>query len=179
MKPLTPEQRRAIAVFEANYQYNGSAIRISNVCLDQITVTDSKQFVIGKLNLRDLPHESHWVWHQSNSKRCVQTKFGDVIITKQTPRKLDRTDRCPSYKLWMFEVVHSAGPLYFIWCEKGKADIYASPPMARIRSPRQNNHQSDPIAVEDLAFLKDFIDPSLAIQFGWTCPEATQISFQL
>mmetsp|Transcript_51 Transcript_51/g.79 ORF Transcript_51/g.79 Transcript_51/m.79 type:complete len:180 (+) Transcript_51:233-772(+) len=177
MNPLTPEQRRAVTVFEDSYhQALTSAIRLADLSMDHITVCDSRVFIRGKVCRKNLPHELHWVWHQSKSKETVITRVGEIILTKLSPRKLAGVEQCPSYKLWICEILNSVTPLFFIWCEKGKPDIFSPPPMIKPKRTSPRREGGDPIAIEDLAFLRDFIDPTLARQFGWIRGEPTYAS---
>lgn|ERR1712100_27502 len=120
-----------------------------------------------------------------------------VILTKLNPRKHSKSSsdsQHPSYKLWDCEIISErtqGSQIHFLWVEKGKANAWSPAPLVKspssekseppsieitpsstpgspgntVVSPRSTS--SDEIDIRDLSFLKDFIEPQLASQFGW------------
>ena len=178
---LTPEQERTLRVFNNNYPNlkHSEIFHVGDVNLDQITITNSKIFVEGKISRKTLPHETHWLWNQSKSKVVVTLNHHEsVVITKFNPRRLPKSMLAhPSFKLWACEInsprVHSQ--ISLVWCEKGKETPWSPAPLVRspvsppqpISSPSINQEDPDMVLLSDLSFLRDFIDPNVAVQFGW------------
>jgi len=120
-----------------------------------------------------------------------------VILAKLNPRKHSKSSsdsQHPSYKLWDCEIISDrtqGAQIHFLWVEKGKANAWSSPPLVKSPSSEKSEPPSieitpsptptpasntvvspistsfDEIDIRDLSFLKDFIEPQLASQFGW------------
>lgn len=174
---LSPEQKRACDIFSQNYFAFESASIISagGLSLANVCISGAHFFVDGVVNRKVLPHESHWMWNQSKSR--VHKKVTDrcnIKFAKLNPRRIKSRDcvetnkGLPSYKLWIFEVESNLhyGPLYFLWCEKGKPSPNSLPPLVK-EVTFKRNRDNEEIHIDQLAFLADFIDKEVAIQLGW------------
>jgi len=171
MNSLTPEQDRTLKMYFQNARAYAGAIPLHAVELDHITITNSQIFVLGDVNRKTLPREQHWMWHQSKSKTTIPIQDGEVILTKLNPRRVKgyTTLPCPSYKLWICQIIdsRSRGELNFLWCEKGKMNQWANPPL--VKTPKPSKTQ-DIMDVGDLAFLKEFVPMNVACELGWINP---------
>ena len=173
---LSPEHKRFLDVFSFQYQFynRASMIFVVDLTLDDVTIEDTRMFVHGKVGRRNLPHPLGWVWNQSKSKVTVQFSSSEsLVITKWNPRKTQSAfgNSRPAYKLWVCGV-HSPKTkgtnLHFIWVEKGRETLYSIPSLMKEIDFYTEERTDKEIALKDLYFLKDFIEPHLAIEFGWS-----------
>ena len=125
---LSPEQRKAIEVFETAINYQES-LTVPKISEEHVSVTGSRIFVVGKIGRKSLPHEHHWVWNQSKAQQTIEnSNTHEIVMYKLNPRKKNKSQiqGYPSYKLWVFVMKSKFGEAKyntnFIWCERGKQD---------------------------------------------------------
>lgn len=123
----------------------------------------------------EIPRQSHWRWNQCNKQTLMS--LGDCTLSfvkYNTRRSGSRASQHVRRKIWMFTIDHKNGPSYFLWCERGEDEVpeeewteaISSPPT----SPMSPLHSACELpALSDLSWLRDFVDPCLAKEFGWTC----------
>jgi len=137
----------------------------------------------------NLPHESWWVWNQSNAKveRWLNENI-KVTIQKFNPRKrAGYREKKASYKLWLYSLSNKSleHQLSFVWCEKGVSNsslnFEAFEPFecssmdvdmmdydytdAEISFLDMLNGED--VTLQSLSFLKTFVSPKVAAEFGW------------
>src|SRR3990167_8190809 len=184
---LTPEQRKAIKVLQEILPFYPQYL-CDDITKRDICYTDFKAFTTQKISYSDLHHGVNWTWNQSNAKKKVLL-YNDhyVMVQKFNTRK--RTKNIPSngivFKLWIFTIYRSFDNSFvgiFIWCEKGMPPInyssdeiigYCFPDLdvddlVNISSNDQLLKTSvDNITLDDLEFLRPFVDAQTAASFGW------------
>jgi len=89
-----------------------------------------------------------------------------------------------SYKLWLYALVNKnmEHQLSFLWCEKGVPpvnsiccdvntplflDIYEPMDLETIPELPVDIEAGGEITIDDLSFLKNFVSPKVAAEFGW------------
>ena len=122
-------------------------------------------FITGTVGYSNTPIELHgdysWRWNQSIANATF--KIDNFITVKMSKfnsrRRVTGKGNLPSYKIWIYEIynvisTNSTPWVYFFWCEKGKepTDIY---------------NPAD-ITMNDLQFLKSFMDESERASVGWS-----------
>ena len=192
---LTPEQRKAIKVLQecvVNWQF----YLCDDVTRLDICYTDFKAFTTQKISYSDLQHGSDWTWNQSNAKKKVSLE-NDLYTVVQKFNTRKKTKNIPSngivFKLWMFSVFRTSDNAFlgiFIWCEKGMPPVpfpvnsanthvdriaYCIPELdldaivSAITGPDQNSTRTalPTVTLEDLDFLRPFVDAQTALSLGW------------
>ena len=181
MSRLTPEQRRVLEVFLKYFQsFHQSQVQVINdLSVDDVTIENSAWFVLGNIGRKSLPHDSDWIWNQSKPKVNIPINSTEhIIITKLNPRKYNKSTEetiRPKYKLWDCEIISPRfskdTPIHFIWVEKGKPNPYGSCLNDITFDTKwifeEDKNSSEDLHIQDFSFLKDFIEPHLALQFGW------------
>ena len=128
---------------------------------------DLSMFVKGKtlfqnqhLTSKNIPKGPRWTWNQSRGKRVIddfrenlQLTFFKLNTRIDYVKSNHPPDPPPKYKIWIFNLIHTKNfkEFSFFWCENGDDPV-----------------ELDESLLADLCFLKDFIEPSLANEFGWT-----------
>jgi len=191
-KDMFPEQRRALDVLSSHLlQWENHFV--DDYTLPQLTRQDNRFFTSQSLQTANLPRGDNWQWNQSRSKTTFS--LGDelrVSFCKLNTRKAkDVVTRSPPFKVWIFHLdfLREDLTLHFAWCEKGDrapADISTSMSVKPVKQAGfhhrvpvySENSLSTPvvelpttcidqISVEELYFLRDFIDVELGQEFGW------------
>ena len=123
-------------------------------------------------DLTKIPRENHWSWNQNNGKVCIRVDSESIVtFRKVSPRRRFSDQNSPSYKIWIFHTQSSTNPDdYFLLCEKG-ADINLPTWSVKhitsgIRTEIGIVHPEQ-LTVEQFDFLKPFISPRCAQEFGW------------
>ena len=172
--PLTPEQRTAIKVLQ-DCLPNWNQYYCEDLTQSEICYTDYKAFTPHKLSYSDLQHGTDWTWNQSNAKKEVLLENDIYVVIQKFNTRKKR--KCASngliFKLWMFSVFRYTDSTFlgiFVWCEKGNP----SPPETTIvdetlyseliASQKQVNTS---ITLQDLEFLRPFVDEATATSLGW------------
>ena len=162
-------------MYQRNAEAFTGAISLQALDINHITIANSQVFVVGNVNRKTLPREADWMWHQSKSKITTPIRGGQIIMTKLNPRKVKGSSLpCPSYKLWVCQIIdgRSRGELNFLWCEKGKINSSAFPPLVKT-TPRRS--QTETMSLSDLSFLSEFVPHEIACEFGWISAPSRQI----
>ena len=184
---LTPEQRKAIKVLQECLpqwqQYLCDDITRRDICY-----TDFKAFTTQKISYSDLHHGTNWTWNQSNAKKKVMLE-NDMYAVVQKFNTRKKRKNIPSngivFKLWIFTVYKQTDNSFlgiFIWCEKGMPPVnygadkiigYCFPDLdvdalVNISSSDQFLKTSvASITLDDLEFLRPFVDAQTAFSLGW------------
>src|SRR3990167_891937 len=110
-------------------------------------------------NIIELKGTKKWRSNQSVTNiRFYIDENTSCLIHKLNARRKLANDVTPCYKVWLYDIFthNDINPsLYFIWCERGE-----EPESFPIIDPAT-------ITLEDLAFLKPFVDPEIAAYFNW------------
>ena len=163
MSKLKPEHDRMVDVFLTNFAYfdSNEVCFIEDISVDDVITQNNSLFVMGKVGGKTLPHEPDWVWNQSKSKmKIVLNPYECVTLAKLNPRKHSKSRKDtvrPTYKLWdcnTFSPRTKGKEVHFLWVEKGK----------ELNVSSANNKD---LNILDFSFLKDFVEPHIALQFGW------------
>ena len=153
---LTPEQQKAIAKLEECFpKVDQYVIPRLQPSVDVLCVTDKIMYVPDMINTADLPRTKTWLWNQSRGRQPLRSYNNDISLSfyKVTTRKAKNCNLTPPpCKLWVFNINRASDNkvLSIIWCERGL-----------------DYHCIDDITVEELSFLKPFIDEKCAQEFGW------------
>ena len=190
---LTPEQRKAIKVVQDCLPHWNQFL-CSDPAAPEIITTDAKAFILQNITYSNLHHGKDWIWNQSNAKKTVAFENDiSVVVQKFNTRKKKKTSASDGmiFKLWMFYVYKQTSFLgVFIWCEKGYplacpqkinfsnnlydyggyynyVDVNADP----IYDTSSTSEDELPVhlnlTLDDLDFLKPFVDEQTAFSFGW------------
>lgn len=148
--------------------------------------TDFVCFLDEPVRKHQLPRPTHWRWNQCNKQTTIS--LGDYTLsfvkynTRQTTTT--RTQGHARRKLWLFEIKQQGGKFYFLWCERGEqSSPETTPPESPASSPISPTARSpfswEPQestegpcefpALSDLSWLGGFMDPKVALEFGWSC----------
>ena len=189
---ISPEQQRALSVLHSKLPIWRTMQRDTDFSRNILT---TNYVCFSTTPFKDLPTKN-WVWNQSNGKITVQLT-NDTLVTyqKMNTRKRKNFPKPPMHKLWVFtiESTDSSIPryLYCVWCERGAHNIMPTAVLgnsqqtqcgsvtvidhqessADIQNETGDNNELHPdyfeILLAQLAFLKPFIEPSLAQELGW------------
>lgn len=151
---MVPEFNRARQEFVSSYYAKQNQIS-DHRDLKKIKSMDFINIGEDHFKPSHLPFIEGGFWGQAKSK--VITKFGDsdLVIKKFAPRRrkeISQTISLPKAKLWHFNYQGKN----FIWCEFFHEDLREAEACWLDKELLQN-----------LDFLKDFISPDLALEFGW------------
>ena len=179
---FSPEQEKAYSVLKENLPIYHSLI-VDNFSSKPFE-TNYKAFSRKPILKESLPHESWWVWNQSNAKveRWLNENI-KVTMQKFNPRKrAGYREKKASYKLWLFCLTNKRmeHQLSFLWCEKGVPSVNSfltvdtplffdsfDPCVIQAEPEIQYMDIEDTVTLDSLSFLKSFVDPNTAAQFGW------------
>jgi hypothetical protein len=179
---MTPEQQKAFIVLENCLPYECSlAFRESHI--EQMFPTNYTAFSPVPFTRNTLPKDKDWLWNQSSAKITVALNaLESATFQKMNPRKRNICQVAPSYKIWLFVIEHQWRPVrYFIWCEKGLRS-FRSFSMVQFPAETSQNHSQrktkssiqnvrsivkPDIQLQELAFLKPFMDHETAAALGW------------
>ena len=93
-----------------------------------------------------------------------------VVLQSFTKKKTRRTNGS-LFKLWMFHVYeHSENTFLgvFIWCEKGlPLNYFSIPENIPASEDTETIGSRYNLSLEDLDFLRPFVDARTALSFGW------------
>src|SRR3990167_1720691 len=106
----------------------------------------------------ELKGGTEWRWNQSvtNITFILEPEVTVYMHKLNSRRKIPGSGELPSYKVWIYHIHqnHTGEPtMHFIWCEKGTSPIIPEDPSL--------------IRLQDLAFLKQFVETDVAESFGW------------
>ena len=192
---LTPEQRKAIKVVQESLPFWNQFL-CSDPGAPDIITTDTKTFILQKITYSNLHHGQDWIWNQSNAKKTVAFENDiSVVVQKFNTRKKNKTSTTDGmiFKLWMFYVYKQSENTFlgvFIWCEKGyppfvpqktnfpmrrdntcdyciDANTHPIIPIHDISGSISENEVPVHLTLDDLDFLKPFVDEQTAFSFGW------------
>ena len=155
--PITPEQARALRVFESSYP-EFEALLFSDDTLftiDNICITNQKFFSYVPLKTKTLPRGTDWLWNQSRSRVRLTLDNGlNLIFYKLNTRKVRQArNEPPNYKIWVFNATSPDHKSFsFFWCERGED-------MMEI--------EIKPVTLSDLSFLLPYASPACALLCGW------------
>merc|ERR1719262_669932 len=173
---ITPEQQRAIQVLLLNLphwkEYYQPEVGSE---FAQIPMFASNFMAFSTEPFRKLPHDDTWIWNQSNAKVTTE---------------LDQYHECTLQKMNTRNKKNQPSHLYFLWCEKGVSqkqqmapiisqndlqciDNYTVYPQTQYVEYTKSSHEYYPtqesfdITLDDLSFLRPFMDQEVASEFGW------------
>ena len=128
-----------------------------NLPTNEILKQGSIQKLYCSFSSRKIPTGQYWRWNQAKSRQTVHLPLGVVTFYKLTARKSKKAlFEAPKCKLWKFEISpHNGKPFYVLWCEKSSTDV---------SSLACDSEAKSEITLQDLSFLKPFMEPELANQ---------------
>ena len=178
---LTPEQSRALVVFEEAYQHFNDLLTTSNLSLESICITDTKIFTHQPLKTKNLPRGTDWLWNQSRSRQIVTLEDGtNVCFYKLNTRKARKAPgESPLYKLWVYNItLKSNQELSFLWCERGLCEVDEQIEVGEL-SDGEDPIEVCSVTLPELSFLRQFTTPLNASLFGWDQDETDDTSQNL
>jgi len=140
-----------------------------------------------------LPRSEEYSWNQSSGKVTVQmNEHSEITIQKMNSKRRKGCATNTSYKFWLYSLGSSNLPphLFAIWCEKGDTPDEPTPQQEKPDAliPTETEHYSfphlpgvdqtpstenstasgeDDLRVEELSFLRPWVNEELAREFGW------------
>ena len=166
---LTPEQSRALSVFETCWNnFDDLLSTATSLSLESICVTDTKIFTHLSIKTKTLPRGVDWLWNQSRSRQFVTLGNGrSVCFYKLNTRKARKVPgESPPYKLWVYNITQpSCQEVSFLWCERGLEEPAETNPKSEEDSGSEIEVCT--VTLEELAFLRQFTTPMCATLFGW------------
>ena len=172
-KQLTPEQRQAVQVladslpFWDDYLCSVDELQATKTCCSNF-----KAFLTEQISYSDLHHGPTWFWNQSNAKKYILFDDGvRAVMQKYNTRKLNKA--IPSdgmiFKLWLFFIYRSDNSFLgvFVWCEKGLSPSHEQHNNSSENFDFFEVEQAKDLKLEDLNFLRQFVDEETAISLGW------------
>lgn len=123
LRPLTPEQKRAMKVL-VNALYVSERYMVTSIPKDGMLPTDYIAFSHRAIKKYMVWCDEWWSWNQSNAKSYAHIDRDTfVTIRKLNPRKnkgVPSNLKKPAYKIWIFHVEFSnSPPCWCLWCERG------------------------------------------------------------
>lgn len=146
--------------------------------------TDFVCFLADPVRKHQIPRPAHWRWNQCNKQTTISLgPFSLSFIKYNTRRTAGNSEGHARRKLWLFDIEEQEGKrFYFLWCERGE-DTSSSPEVSPPDSPASSDLLStfsnwkpekdtdacDFPDLSELSWLGAFMDPCVALEFGWTC----------
>ena len=198
---MFPEQRRALDVLSSHLlQWENNFV--DEYTLPQLTRQDNRFFTSQSLQTANLPRGEKWQWNQSRSKTTfvVGEELRISFCKLNTRKAKDVMARSPPFKVWIFHLdfMQEDFSLHFAWCEKGERvspheslhlpvkSVSSASSKVFYHAPAYSHDLSrngsleipciDQISVEELSFLRDFIDVELGQEFGWWADSSSPAS---
>ena len=121
-----------------------------------------------------LPKSDQYTWNKSSGEISLPIgSTGQIRFQKMNAKKKKSCQHLPAYKVWLYSI--SAGDdsphLFAFWCERGHSSEHEyQNGIAHSHAPCQKNSMefdSAELRLEDLSFLRRFVDPAVAREFGW------------
>jgi len=177
---ISPEQQRALGVLNTNLPKWRAQLYEGQMELSQLT---TNFMCFSSTPIKNLPHDSTWVWNQSNAKIHVQLNEQTFVsFQKMNTRKKKNAPKPPSHKLWMY-TIHSTDSdipreLFFLWCEKGILKQPLAVNAMPCTSPRGQTSTASPNSFMVVDQKNLVTDDSLAALFGTnTAPALTPLPY--
>ena|SRR3990167_8845883 len=159
IRNLSREQSIAIQKYKENRDRFYRALDHPFLCKKKQPLLDTDFIAASRQPFKKskLPREDGWCWNQSNAKATVIVDGELIDFRKISPRKKTKSAKAPFFKIWLYHSVHN--DFHFLWCEKGEDKAGINTEIGRI-FPHQ-------IELNNLAFLKPFIDEQIALELNW------------